>query len=359
MTFVYDPRMMRRLVRDSGLAWTAITAALTLYVLRTYASDGGMWAVVGRQAANWMPFALVLPALYAAVCRFRPRTSGAMRGLSWVATYLATVVGYGIVRFVALQLVVALGGSPPEPFLEGVVRMLPIATIVHGALLAILMGVFARIGREEAESRARALEVELTAGRLRALQAQIRPHFLFNTLQAIEDACWRSPEQASTMVLQLSELLRASLEDEQRPHRGLGDDLKLARKYIALQQARFGSRLRFEEDIDESLLGQPVPTLFLQPLLENAITHGIESLPDGGVVQFSAKREGTSCVLRIVNDGPVRSGGPSVGSNDLGGIGFANTADRLRSLYGPNAELSLTWLDGGGACVEARVEATP
>jgi hypothetical protein len=343
--------LARRLLCTNLWAWAAITVVMTVYVVRAYPSDVGVLTVAARQVASWMPFAFVLPVLALVAGRMPESLGRGARALVFSLGGVVVVLGYSLVRHGALRLLTAALGAQPEAWTTGLTHFWPIAAIVYAVLLMLLSGVLARSARERTEQTARRLEAELARAQLAALQMQIRPHFLFNTLQTIEDACWREPKLASAMILQLSALLRASLEGERRGEQTLAADLRLARQYMDLQRARFGERLRYVERVDEGLSDQPLPPLFLQPLLENAIVHGIEHLEAGGEVLLTARHDGDGFVLRVENDGPVAARN---GASATPGVGLANTAARLRSVYGDTARLDFRPRPAGGAVVEVR-----
>lgn len=368
MTHATEPDSLRDPVADdrqtgsgpwlaSFAAWTAITAGLSVYVAVNYARQDAGWGDVAlRQIANWMPFAPVYPLLRTIALRTPAGRGRAARFTQWFTIGVVLVFLYSIVRhLLLLPTRPHTGAAEPKAFdhyWAGLAQIWPYAVIVYVTLLAMVFGRIARDSRADAEQTARRLEAELARAQLQALQAQIRPHFLFNSLQAIEDACWRDPADASAMIVELSALLRASFEGERGARHTLARDLEFARSYMRLQQARFGERLRYVEHVDADAATAPLPPLFLQPLLENAVTHGIEPLAAGGEVRVTAHRSDGRLVLRIENDAPADAHVARTG----GGVGLANTRARLRSLYGDAASLELRpRSDGAGVEVEVLV----
>lgn len=186
------------------------------------------------------------------------------------------------------------------------------------------------------------LNVQRQAGlqaRIEALQARIRPHFLFNSMNIIASLIGSDPDKAETVVEDLADLFRASLQakDVEVP---FADELELARKYAGIEQLRMGKRLSLEWDVDAIPASQPIPSLVLQPLLENAIYHGIQPLPDGGVVRISGSLSGERCDIRITN--PLPACGTETRSLREGNkIAVENIRHRLAGLYGPDATLEL------------------
>jgi LytS/YehU family sensor histidine kinase len=185
--------------------------------------------------------------------------------------------------------------------------------------------------------RASRLEMQLVQARLDALVGQLQPHFLFNTLHTISAFVLEDPKQANRMITRLSELLRQSFNRERGPLVTLEEELALLDHYVAIQEARFGDRLRVTFRVDPRAASAVVPTLLLQPLVENAIRHGV--VPNGAVAEISiaAVREGDRLHLEVRDNGP----GPN-GSSAGGGLGLANTRARLLELYGPGHRFELT-----------------
>src|SRR6267143_2162966 len=193
--------------------------------------------------------------------------------------------------------------------------------------------------------RAERLEMQLVQARLDALVGQLQPHFLFNTLHTISAFVLEDPKQANRMIARLSELLRQSFNRERGPLVTLEEELELLDHYVAIQEARFGDRLRVTFRVDPGAASAVVPTLLLQPLVENAIRHGV--VPNGNVAEISiaAVREGDRMHLEVRDNGPGLNG-----SSGGGGLGLANTRARLQELYGPSHRFELTNApDPGGA----------
>jgi LytS/YehU family sensor histidine kinase len=176
------------------------------------------------------------------------------------------------------------------------------------------------------------LDGELRAAELENLKAQLQPHFLFNTLQAISTLIHRDPPAADRMLTDLSDLLRVSLRHTAAQEVPLRDELGFLTRYLDIMRVRFGDRLTIEVGVDPGLLDAMVPSLVLQPLAENAIRHGMEDRSDAGRVEIRARREADTLILEVLDDGPGLRSGVSPGDGD--GIGLANTRDRLARLYG-------------------------
>ncbi|WP_147448993.1 sensor histidine kinase [Corallococcus terminator] len=202
--------------------------------------------------------------------------------------------------------------------------------------------------RELAESR---LAVQLAEARLQALRAQLDPHFLFNTLNAVAGLVrqQRNPEAVEALA-ELGHLLRASLEGRGDHEVLLEDELELVRRFLGIEQLRFGGHLEVHLTPGQDTLKARVPALILQPLVENAIKHGIARKAARGQLHVSTARQGNRLLLEVRDDGPGLRAGGAGGT----GIGVANTRARIQQLYGERYGLTLEDLPGGG--VLAKVE---
>jgi len=177
-------------------------------------------------------------------------------------------------------------------------------------------------------------QAELHA-RIQALQSRIRPHFLFNSMNSIASLIAVDPDTAETVVEDLSELFRASL-NEAGSHIPMTEELALCRRYIRIEALRLGERLNMVWEIDEQVSTARIPLLTLQPLLENAIYHGIQPLPEGGTIMVSAHADADRLTIEIRNPVPP-SGSPAHGAGNH--MALHNIRSRLAALYGPHASL--------------------
>lgn len=207
----------------------------------------------------------------------------------------------------------------------------------------------------ERELAAIRLETKLTAARLEALSAQLQPHFLFNTLQTAVTLVHEDPQGAEDVLLRLSALLRASLSEFRTPEVPLRKELEFLDCYLGIQQRRFGERLRYELNIDERVLELAVPSLVLQPLVENAIRHGVGTHRGPDTVRVNALRELDQLTLEVSNLNGRLEGEPETLLTR--GVGLANTSARLRELYGRQQSLQLLQLEPSGVCVRLRFPA--
>lgn len=209
-----------------------------------------------------------------------------------------------------------------------------------------LAAVIADRERELAESRQAAVEAQL-----RALQAQIQPHFLFNTFNALSELIHVDADAAEDLVTDLAHLLRYSLRSSAEERVPLADELAATRRYLRIEQARLGDRLRVELELEDDVDGLAVPGLVLQPLVENAVRHGVAPRPEGGTVTVRGRRDGDHLLLEVQDDGPGVLGAVAAGRVEgLGagghGGGLANVRRRLALRFGERASMSVDGNDG-------------
>ncbi len=203
-----------------------------------------------------------------------------------------------------------------------------------------------RLAQAEAESgreRARVVELQRQAldAQLRSLQAQIEPHFLFNTLANVVSLIDSAPDNARLMLERLIDLLRASLAASRSEHTTLGHETALIAAYLDILRIRMGERLSYTIDVPPDLMSAHIPPLSLQPLVENSVKHGLEPKLEGGRVQLVARLDGDALLVDVEDDG---LGFPS---NAGGGVGLTNLRERIASLYGERGQLVVEALARG------------
>jgi sensor histidine kinase YesM len=207
-----------------------------------------------------------------------------------------------------------------------------------------------RLGQQIAEESA--LSAAALEARLTVLQAQIEPHFLFNTLANVRRLCEVDPERGRRMLGSLLDYLRAALPAMRRSSTALAEEFELVRAYLTVLQHRMGERLRFNIELSDRLADAPIPPLILPTLVENAIRHGLAPLPEGGTITVNAVREDGHVVVRVADDGA----GFQAASGS--GVGLANTRARLSALFGSAAGLSLQANRPRGVVAEVRLPIT-
>ena len=203
------------------------------------------------------------------------------------------------------------------------------------------------------ELRLANLQARLAQVQLGALKMQLHPHFLFNTLNAITALVHTDPEAADTMIVRLSELLRITLENESIQIVSLRQELEFLDRYLDIQRVRFQDRLRIEMDVRPDTLDAGVPNLVLQPLVENAVQHGISQRPENGEIRVSAHRAGDMLVLEVADNGPGFASRNAADRHP--GRGLANTRERLRQLYGDAHRFELRDNAGAGLTVSVTI----
>jgi signal transduction histidine kinase len=251
----------------------------------------------------------------------------------------------GLALVVALAIPLAwLGGSALAAALLG--QPWP-AALSHAGLAALTITAAAGIVAafffwnrvRVAQLRAHAAQAEL-----RMLQAQIEPHFLFNTLANLDALIASDPERARTMLGHLNDYLRGSLAAARGERHTLGNEFTLLSDYLELLAIRMGPRLAFALELPSALAPEPLPPMLLQPLVENAVRHGLEPRIEGGRVTVRARRDGAALVLTVEDDGTA----PGAARSPGGGVGLAHTRERLAALYGGQATLELVENPAGG-----------
>jgi signal transduction histidine kinase len=245
--------------------------------------------------------------------------------------------------------------------------------LAYSAILGLAHSVHFYRRFREREHRALLLESGLAQARLNALRAQLQPHFLFNSLNAIASLLRRDPRLAEATLMSLSDLLRLALSQSERQEVALRDELNLVERYLEIQHTRFGDKLRIEQDIEVAALESKVPTLLLQPLVENAIRHGLEPAEHAVLVRLGARRDHGMLVLWVEDNGvglakanalepkPV-SASANCGDRDRtpdpvsgNGIGLKNLRARLETLYGDDQSLELAERPEGGVIVRVQI----
>jgi sensor histidine kinase YesM len=193
------------------------------------------------------------------------------------------------------------------------------------------------------------LHAQLADARLGALRAQLNPHFLFNTLHAISSLVERDPRGVRRMIARLSELLRYSLEESNEQEIPLRQELAFLDRYLEIMRIRFQGTLEVTVDVDPEVQDALVPNLVLQPLVENAVKHGVSKLEGAGRITISARRSGDRTIMTVHDNGPGFGEADAPGDE---GVGLRNTRERLAQLYGAAQGLSLREPPEGGLVAE-------
>lgn len=237
-------------------------------------------------------------------------------------------------------------------WLSWIFTTLPFGVAVYLCMVGIENAIRYFVEARDREVQLAQLSEQLASARFAALQAQVNPHFLFNTLNTIAVLVRDNKSQAAVRIIeQLSEVLRSTLSSRHANEVTLGEELELVYHYLDIEQARFPDRLRLEFRIDDSLLSGAIPSFALQHLVENAIRHGIARHPDAGRLIITARRDGEFLELSVTDDGVGIDPAVEVPR----GHGIENTRERLRALYGERASLLVVRRSEGGTIATLRV----
>lgn len=282
------------------------------------------------------------------------------RRTPWLSTMLQAVLACGLLAIpcaIAAQIAELTTGGIP-------ITWHSLAAAFEGVLFAMFIliswtGLYFTVKHYEAlqTERERTLEAEGLArqARLQALRYQLNPHFLFNSLNAISTLISEGDASgANAMLVRLSRLLRSTLEENTLEEIPLRREIAIAEEYLAIEKARLGSRLNLNMAIAPDTLEVLVPVLLLQPLVENAIRHGIGSRSEGGTLAIETYLDGERFHLNVSDDGVGAQSTNGEQTRPRGGIGLANTIERLRVLYGANHSLIVKWPVEGGCRIEVQ-----
>ena len=337
-------------------AWT-VPALLSTFETVTFARLAGrpieLWRAVASEAPGWYAWAAFTP-LIAWVGTRAPlvRPVRARNVLAHVATFLVvSLTASAVWAVVALWL--RPGGSGFSVALRNwFFSGLPFTVVVYAAVVGIVYSLIDRARLRVRERDAARLAQQLSEAQLASLRMQLRPHFLFNSLNAIM-ALVRDAENSRAVAALglLSDMLRTTLEAGAQHTVSLGEEVAFARQYLAMEQLRFGDRLRVTFDVPPGLLDAEVPQFVLQPFVENSIKHGILDRRRGGSIAISAIAEGAALRLSVVDDGAglARASSARRGS----GVGLKNSRLHLAHLYGDLAALRVgAGANGVGVAVE-------
>ena len=291
--------------------------------------------------------------LVVAVARRFPLESG--RWLAHLVPHAAASVVITLAQLAAADLLTQLLGSRPGmTATESVLKS--IRFNFHSSLPTYWLILFAYSAWDyykryrDRELRASELEAELADAQLEALRAQLRPHFLFNTLNSISSLMYSDVEAADRMMTRLSDLLRRSLETNARQEISLGEEMEILGCYLEIEKVRFEERLDISIDLETEALAARVPAFSLQPIVENAMRHAIAPRPEGGRLAIRARKDDGLLRISIQDDGPgLRDATPQPG------VGLANVRARLERLYGSRQTLTLAEAPGGGLTVELSI----
>jgi len=309
--------------------------------------------------ASWLPWALATPVVIYLGRNFppvhwRPVSTWVVHLVAWAALGLTFAAWVVWLEFLLNPW--AKATAPPafrhawfDKFYNGLLSSI----VLYATILIIthLLDSREQLAREQTETAR--LNEQLSKAQLSALRQQIEPHFLFNTLNAIAGLVReKRNDDAVSMIVGMSDFLRRVLDDSHRQQVPLGEEMEFLQKYLNIEKARFGERLQVHVDVPSELFPAQVPSLILQPMVENAVKHGIAKRAHGGAIRVSASRSNGVLTMSVYNDGP---GLPADWETSRPGIGISNVRTRLQGLYGDRFELKMRNQDPGGVQVSLSV----
>jgi CubicO group peptidase (beta-lactamase class C family) len=313
----------------------------------------GLWEALAQSLLASYIWAAMTPAVVVLAKHSLPTRANWAAPLSRL---LAVGLALPVIHCAAYQLLYPLLMGFPciVPVQLGAVkRLLPVAFPTHFVTYCAIVGatwtiLYSRLSRER-ELRTSQMKTRVATARLEALKMQLHPHFLFNTLNSILPLVFRDRDAAARTVVRLGDLLRLSLQNEASDLIPLRKELEVLQVYLEIQETRFQDRLTVRLDVEREAEEALVPNLILQPLVENAIKHGIAARPGAGRVEILARRDGARLLLRVRDDGPGPSEGPPRDSpRREGGVGLRNTRDRLELLYANDHDFAFEGAPGRG-----------
>ena len=321
----------------------AVLDGVLTYVQGRLGGGTPRWEEVFWQANEWLILGALTPLVYwlARLYPIRPPIR-ARNIFAHVGGALALCVGWSTAGAV-MRWVLGIGPSeaPRLAYLTGwLLTTIPWGTFMYFTTLGCVYAFAYFVEAKEREAQAARLAAQVAQAKLGALQMQLHPHFLFNSLNAITVLVRdQDTAAASRMLSLLSDVLRQVLRTDQSHEVSLADELSFLERYLAIEQVRFSDRLRVVMDVDETLQEARVPPFLLQPLVENALRHGIARRDHAGRIEIAARRDGDDLVLEVRDDGPgIELHG---GRRDGSGVGLANVRERLTTMYGSSAYLTL------------------
>src|SRR5215475_8930611 len=323
--------------------WTLLGALSAVRVAVSYGYSGA--AMSWRRAmvialADWYAWALLAPAIAWLARRF------AIERRSWLLsllTHLPASLFFSVLKIVIESKLLQWFDPAPAPYYS---LQFSSTIFTYYAILGAIYA-FDYYGKYRAhELKASQLQAQLAQAQLQALRMQLHPHFLFNTLHAISSLMRRDVEAAERMIARLSDLLRLTLENVGAQETSLRQELEFLESYLEIEKTRFRDRLQVKMDIEPETLDARVPNLILQPLVENAVRHGVAPHAAPGLIEISARLKENKLELQVRDNG---AGLPDARSAQIKeGVGLTNTRARLEQLYGADYLFELSNRDKGG-----------
>jgi two-component system, LytTR family, sensor kinase len=348
--------------------WTffgVLNASQVFIGMRAEGMDHSFGTMLAWQLSNWYLWALLTPLILWLGRRFPFERATWVRSLAVHFLFCALVaVAHSALHNLATIYIRPFGALTNErPFLDmfwgRLASQFHLYVLIYGTILGAGYAFDYYVKFRERETRASQLEAQLSQAQLQALRMQLNPHFLFNTLNGIAGLVRDNRNKTAVqMIAGLSDLLRHALDSAGQQEVPLRRELEFLELYLDIQQMRFSDRLKVEMEIAPETLDARVPNLILQPLVENAIRHGIAPRAAGGTVGVTSRRDDSLLEIKVYDDGPglwrdVSAPSSSAPPGEGGGIGLSNTRARLAQLYGEGHRFDVR--DRGEGGVEARL----
>lgn len=336
----------------------AIVALCALWGLWSAEQSVILTRLSGRAVESWLRplglsmstaafWAMLTPLIMIVTRQIRDRTSSRAQ---WLAAHIGTFLVIHVIDSATYSALTSVFAPEPRPFVVLVFSLTTFNVITYGMIAVVTTALDYQDALRERSLRAARLETQLALAQFQALRAQLHPHFLFNALNAISALIHKDATRADRMLARLSELLRLAIDTAAAPEVRLIDEIEFVKRYLEIERMRFGDRLNVSVDLPAETYDAMVPNMLLQPLVENAVRHGVAPQPGPGRVEITAARNGQRLGIVVRDTGA----GMSVGlpNEERTGIGLRTTRERLEKLYGTAQELELVNVPGG---FEARV----
>ena len=330
--------------------WTAVAG---IFALSQLAKGGGGWHIVLSSLAQWLPWGLLTPLIN----RIDKRLpfAGHQLGYRILAHLLLgplLVIAYG---YMSAVLAAAMQLQPWSKLLHldilvDALHDLFWSMLVYGLIVGVCEAYAYQQRYVSAVMQVQRLERNFSEARLNALRMQLDPHFLFNALNTISSQVEREPKLARTMIEHLGDLLRLSLAPQSRKEVRLMDELAFLGHYLAIQKIRFGDKLTLNISVPDDMNHAMVPSMFLQPLVENAIRHGLSPRASGGTIILSAERHGQQLHIQVIDDGVGLPANWTDGSRQ--GVGLSVTRERIASYADGSSRFAIYRRTEGGTEVD-------
>ena len=346
----------RSLLRFTGAGafWTLVGLAFAsqFYLSSTLLGRSVTWGeAISYSLGDWYVWAVLSVPILMFARRFPPESGQRWRTAAiHLVAALAFSLVYVLLRSLVGQVHSSLIDEPvafEEVFRPLLVKTFPFNLLIYGVIISVSHGISYYRKYHERTVHALELEKHLAEARLQALLRQLKPHFLFNTLNGIASLMHRDVDAADRMLVRLSELLRLTMSHQGQPLTRLREEIAFIEKYLEIERIRFRDRLSVDLQVDPAALAVEVPSLILQPLVENAIRHGLEPHARPGRIAIRVERGPDAIVLTVADNG----GGMPAGGFAREGIGLANTRARLREIYGDRHRFELANGPDGGLVI--------